>query len=119
MDENVKKLLSAIADGALLVDGSGGIVFANASLHRMLGYEGDDLAGERLEKLIPESERDAHARARVDFQREPEARRMGQRSGLLARKKDGSYTGIEVSLSPVEFDGEAFVLALVRQPPER
>lgn len=116
MDENVRKLLMSIADGALLVDDSGRIAFANAALHKMLGYDDGELTGKGLEALIPESERDAHSRARAEYQREPEARRMGLRSGLLGRKKDGSYTAIEISLSPVELDETKYVLALAREP---
>jgi PAS domain S-box-containing protein len=114
MNKQVENLLQSLADGVLLVDRQGIIRFVNESATELFGYEPGELVDQAIEELVPESERDPHKSMRDKFQASPEARRMGRRTGLVARRKDGGYFKIDVSLSPVELDGTAYVLALAR-----
>lgn len=109
----VVSLLSALADGVVVVRDAT-ILFVNPAAAKMFGYEESALLGQDLEMLVPEPERETHAHVRGRYQAAPRARLMGARSGLLGRRQDGSYFRVDVSLSPIDVDEEAAVLALVR-----
>lgn len=53
-------LFNVLPDAIVVVDGAGLIVFANASVKGLLDYSADELMGQPLNCLIPESYRKAN-----------------------------------------------------------
>ncbi|MGH7996336.1 MAG: two-component system sensor histidine kinase NtrB, partial [Opitutaceae bacterium] len=47
-------IFNRLQEGVLVVDADGAIEYANDSAHRLIGTEGDDLAGRTLWRLVPE-----------------------------------------------------------------
>ncbi|HET8937554.1 MAG TPA: PAS domain S-box protein [Polyangiales bacterium] len=95
-------------------DHDGRIRFVNAQAEKMFGYARSELIGQPLETLIPERFRQGHGRHMSQFFVNPEARPMGSRMELFARRKDGSELPVEVSLSPQHGDSERSVSAAIR-----
>jgi len=109
-------VLNAFADGLIVIDGDGLIVFTNARALGIFGYESHELVGHPIEKLVPDSARERHPGYR--HQTELQAREMASRPvrGLC---KDGSETCVEVRLSPFMFEGHRYVCASVRDVSQR
>jgi two-component system cell cycle sensor histidine kinase/response regulator CckA len=105
--------------GMLVVDVNGNIVAANGEFERMLGYGAGELLGQPLEILVPMKHASAHPELRRSFALNPTHRRMGAGRHLFARHKDGHEVPVEIGLSPVEVEGESFVLATVADITER
>lgn len=112
--EHLHTLCDASPDGVLLIDNSGLIGYANPRLNQMLGYGTDEILGLPIEALVPVHFAERHRALRVRYVAEPHMRPMGTGLDILARHKDGSDLPVEISLSPVETDDDAFVLAIVR-----
>jgi PAS domain S-box-containing protein len=93
--------LETVADGIVVVDASGVIIFANAHAATMLGYEVPDLVGNPVEMLVPADQRDGHEQARMAFAERPQTREMGSGLDIQGRRKDGSLVPLDIELQPV------------------
>lgn len=82
-------------------------------------YSPEELVGEPIELLIPTSRRELHADHLRDYFESPHARQMGEGLELSGRRRDGSETPVDVSLTPVEVQGNLYVAAFVRDARER
>ncbi len=106
-------LLEAAPDATIVVDAEGRIVLLNRQAEVSFGYTRDELLGQPVEVLLPESARQAHPELRKQFARRPRPRVMGSGLELSARRKDGSLLPVDVSLSPVQTpDGNLFIAAI-------
>jgi len=108
------ELFEAFPDAIVAVDRGGIIVQINSLAEEMFGYAKDELAGERIEVLVPESYRGDHRQHREAFARAPKTRRMGADLELSGRRRDGSQFPVEISVSPVSTESGWFVLSAIR-----
>ncbi len=117
--QRVEQLLSAVPDAVLVVGRDGHIEYANDQVAEAFGWSPEELVGELIERLVPEKHRGGHAAHRASFARAPTTRAMGASQDLSALRKDGTSFFADISLGPVEIDGEAMVVAAVRDVSER
>jgi PAS domain S-box-containing protein/putative nucleotidyltransferase with HDIG domain len=104
-------VLTAMPDPALVCASDGRIVAVNDLSAELLGYPPEELLGMGIENLVPGNAREAHARYRSAYEKDPQRRPMGHRAGLVAQRLDGTEIPVDISLSPV---AEGFTLAAVR-----
>jgi diguanylate cyclase (GGDEF)-like protein/PAS domain S-box-containing protein/putative nucleotidyltransferase with HDIG domain len=112
-------LLELGPDATVIVDEAGRIVMVNGALERLFGYRREEVLGEPLELLLPERMRGRHREHRAHYAGAPRARTMGSGLNLLARRRNGGEFAVDVSLGPLERDGERLVMAAVRDVTER
>ncbi|HET9733465.1 MAG TPA: PAS domain S-box protein [Acidimicrobiales bacterium] len=106
-------------DAVLIVDVDGCIESASAAATPLFGYRSDELVGRPVETLVPEDLRAVHHGYRVAYAERPSARPMGVGLELNGRRKDGTIVAIDVSLSPLHFDGRDLTAAFVRDATDR
>lgn len=109
-----RDLLEAAPDGILEVEHDGTIVLLNAAAERMFGYLREELLGQLVEVLIPDSLRQRHQEHRHHYAEHPVTRPMGTGLELFARCKDGTQLPVEISLSPIRAPQGPHVIAIVR-----
>ncbi len=114
-----ERLFEFSPDGIVVVASDGCIREVNSQTQRLFGYSRNELVGSLIEKLIPDRVRQAHFDLRCDYQSTPKMRPMGAGLELYGRRKDGSEFPVDILLSPVELDGEQFVLTVVRDITQR
>jgi PAS domain S-box-containing protein len=108
-------VVDAAPDGVLVVDSGGTIVLANGQAATLFGYDDlDGMVGRSVDDLLPDSLRSAHETHRDSYRHHPRRREMGSGLELVARRRDGSEVPVEISLSPLEVDGNLHVIASVR-----
>jgi PAS domain S-box-containing protein len=112
--EGYRQLLESAPDALLVADLHGRILFANQQTTRIFGYLATELTGQTIETLIPARLHQAHRAHRDGYAHAPAPRPMGIDMTLVAVRKDGTEFPVEVSLSPVQFDGIPVVCAAVR-----
>lgn len=106
-------LSQAISEGIVIVNQKQEIVASNDAADRMFGYESDELVGQNLNILIPQTYHKNHV-AQVDsFMERNNPRQMGHGSNLYGKRKDGSIFPVEAGLNPFKVDEDRFVMALV------
>jgi PAS domain S-box-containing protein len=112
-------LLEALPDAVVAVDRDGTIFQVNSQAEELFGYDSDELIGQKVEVLVPESYRRQHHRHRDNFAEAPKTRRMGADLDLYARRRNGSEFPVEISLSPVSTENGIFVLSAIRDISDR
>ncbi|WP_133055339.1 PAS domain-containing protein, partial [Niastella koreensis] len=105
--------------GILVINSEGYIQMANPCAEKLFGYTKTELIGQPVEVLIPEPIRHKHVHHRDKYFKNPKARPMGYGLNLFARKKDGAYFPVEISLGHYELYGEQLAVAFITDISER
>ncbi len=113
------EIISASPDAVIVVDALYRIVFTSPAVAKLFGYTPEELIGQALETLIPDSRRDRHRDQLAKYFEEPHPREMGVGLDLAGRQRDGMELPIDVSLTPVRLGGNVYVAAFVRDATER
>jgi PAS domain S-box-containing protein len=114
-----RALVESAPDGIVTVDRQGRIVLVNTQAEKLFGYSRDELLGQPIELLVPERFHQQHVRDRERFTAAPRTRPMGAGLALTARRKDGSELPVEISLSPLQVNGELLITSIIRDVTER
>ncbi len=118
-ERRLRELLEAAPDAIIEADSEGRILTLNAVTEQLFGYSREELLGQSVETLVPESVRAHHAGHRAAYEAHPVRRPMGIGLALHGRRKNGSTFPVEISLSPVK-SGEGFrVTAIIRDITDR
>lgn len=117
--EEYRAVFEAAPDGIMVVDQDGLIQDLNPAVESLFGYAREELLGEKVEMLLPESFRKTHLDHRSRYQRNPHARPMGAGMELRAVKQDGTEFPVEISLSPWRQGDQGLVICTVRDITER
>ncbi|MGO9958831.1 MAG: PAS domain-containing protein, partial [Solirubrobacteraceae bacterium] len=115
----LRQLLEAAPDAMIISDAGGIIQTVNDQTQRLLGYTDDELVGEPIDRLVPDSQRMGHAAHRATFIADSSTRAMGVERELHARHKDGHQIPVSITLSPVQTDDGLCIIAAVRDITER
>ena len=103
-DHRFTALLEAAPDAMICVSQDGRIALVNAQAERLFGYTRDELIGQPVEILVPDSERDRHPAQRAGYMTDPRPRPMGADMPLAGRRRDGGTFPAEISLSTIDTD---------------
>ena len=114
-----KDLLETLPDAIVAVDRNGIIIQVNSQAQELFGYRRDELIGQKVEMLVPESYRPQHHNHRANFAQTPKTRRMGADLDLYGRRRNGSQFPVEISLSPVATEEGMLVLSAIRDISDR
>jgi PAS domain S-box-containing protein len=112
-------LLETLPDATVAVDHDGTIVQVNLQTQVLFGYTREELIGQKVEMLVPDSYRTAHRSHRQSFAEAPKTRRMGANLDLYGKRRNGSEFPVEISLSPVSTNQGMFVLSAIRDISDR
>ncbi len=118
-ERRFRQLLEAAPDAILEIDATGRIVLVNAGAERLSGYSRDELLGQSLEIMVPSEIRAQHVHHRGHYWENPNTRPMGSGLVLNVQRKDGTLVPVEISLSPVHYDTDTHVTAIIRDITER
>lgn len=107
-------------DAIICVNEDQGITLFNGGAERVFGYTASEAIGQSLKLLLPLRTAEAHRGYVGEFAASADqSRRMGERSAVWARRKDGSEFQAEVSISKHAMpDGLTFT-AVLRDISER
>jgi PAS domain S-box-containing protein len=109
-----RDLLESAPDAVLITDNQGEIQLVNAQAELLFGYRRQELVGQKIEMLIPERYRGAHAGHRTGYVDAARTRPMGAGLALYGRRKDGTEFPVSIGLSPTRTDRGLMVFCDVR-----
>lgn len=115
----MKLAVEASPNGMIMVDREGVIILVNSSAGKMFGYTREELIGNTIDLLIPQTLRAAHPMMRESYFAEPTSRAMGGGRELYARHKAGHEFPVEIGLNPIQTDDGVLVLAAIVDITER
>ncbi|HEY9778257.1 MAG TPA: PAS domain S-box protein [Planktothrix sp.] len=107
-DQRMQLVVEAAPNGMILTNSKGNISLVNSRVELMFGYARGELLGQPIRMLFPQ---------RHD---NPDSfKATGARQELFGRRKDTELFQVEVALSPIEDQGENFIVASVVDITER
>lgn len=104
----LRHLVALTADAIISVDGAYRITRFNAAAERIFGYGRDEVLGESLDLLLPES-----ARGQV------EGDRIGERASIRGRRRTGELFPAEASISKIQLGDTVHFTVIVRDVTEQ
>jgi PAS domain S-box-containing protein len=111
--ERFRSLFEHAPIAMLMADKAGSMRLVNNGAERLFDYSRDELIGQSVDTLLPESRRQEHQTLRAAFNEAPAARPMGRGRELYGRRKDGQEIPVEIGLNPLRADGQTFVVASI------
>jgi PAS domain S-box-containing protein len=119
VEDRFRRFVESAPDAIVIARSDGTIVLVNAQTEELFGYPRAELLGKKVEMLVPEGFRGTHAQRRREYETDRQVRSMGIGLELHGQRKDGSEFPVEISLSPLEADGEVLVSSAIRDLTER
>ena len=107
-------LLNSMPDAIIMVDENGEMVWLNDAVRTLLGYYPEDIVGQHIEMLVPESARRAHPGYVSQFRKAPGRMQMSSRPVLYAVDKTGAEIPVSISLGVTEHEGKKYFIATLR-----
>lgn len=117
-ENKFRRLLETAPDAIIIVDRKASIQLANTQAEKIFGYSREELIGNPVELLIPKKFRERHVHSRDAYVQKPHTRPMGAGMELFGLRKNGTEFPVEISLSPLQTEGEMNVTAVIRDVTE-
>ena len=115
-----ENLLNMAPDAFVVIDEEQRIQLFSQGASNVFGYRPEEVIGERIDILMPETFRTAHAKHIGAFDTSGQTIRLiGERGEVTGRRKDGSTFPAEASVSSLELSGEKLFTATLRDVTER
>jgi PAS domain S-box-containing protein len=120
-ETKLRTVLESAPEAIIMTDDTGQIVLVNAQTEHLFGYAREEMLGQSIEMLVPESQRQVHQAKRMVYEDNPhaQAKMMEQGREVIARRKDGGTCPVEIGLAPIETQEGMLILATIRDITER
>ena len=108
-----EKLLEAVPDALVGMDQKGVIRFVNRQTEMLFGYQRDELIGERIDNLVPQTLWQIYAQHQQEYFADPRTRSSGLDVELSGRHHSGAEFLINVSMSHIDTGDVLLVITAV------
>jgi PAS domain S-box-containing protein len=113
-------ILDMANDAIISIDSSQRITLFNRAAEQVFGYRAEEALGQPLDLLLPQWFAVLHHQHVKNFRsHNGSTQRMGDRSEIFGRRKDGTEFPAEASISTLEVAGEKVFTAFLRDISER
>lgn len=119
-EQRLAAILDNAQDAIISLDVKQRVTLFNHGAEAIFGYEAHEILGKPLDILIPEGLRSSHKSHIAGFAAgDTAARRMGERGGILGRRKDGSEFPAEASIMKTTSPDGDFFTTILRDATQR
>lgn len=118
-DERFRLAVEAAPNAMVMVNHEGKIILVNSQTEKLFGYGREELIGQSIEMLAPETSRVTHPTLRGEYLAHAQTRPMGAGRDLLAQHKNGTQFPVEIGLNPMETEDGTWVLSSIVDITER
>ncbi len=116
---NFKKIVDNLNDAIVTISETGKILSTNSVVHKVFGYQSEELVGKDISMLMPEPFASKHQIYMNKYLATGRAGIIGVGRELPALKKDGTQFSMELSISEVLHRNQKVFIGIVRDISER
>jgi PAS domain S-box-containing protein len=114
-----RRLVETTQDAVLSIDREGRIVLFNAAAERTFGYRRNEIAGQKVNVLMPEPYVSQNDEYIARYERTGDAHAIGQIRTVTAKRKNGEMFPIELSVTEIPTDEDVHYAAFIRDISEK
>jgi PAS domain S-box-containing protein len=118
-ESRFRALLESAPDAMVITDAQRKIVLVNSRTETLFGFSRDELFGQTIELLVPNHVRPPDTGHPVDSAPAPRGRVVSAGLDLRGRRRDGYEFPVEITLNPIEMEGERLISTAIRDASER
>jgi PAS domain S-box-containing protein len=108
-------VVASAIDAVIVIDDTGAVVAINPAAEKMFGYVLHEAQGRPIgELIVPEHLKAAHEAGFARYRSTGEARVLGRRVEMEARRKDGSHIPVELAITEVKLPDRRLFTANLR-----
>ena len=115
----LQSLIETTQDAVLSIDRQGRVVLFNPAAERIFGYPRDEVIGQKVNLLMAEPYASEHDEYISRYEKTGEARAIGRIRAVTARRKDGEFFPIELSVTEITVDQDVHYAAFIRDMSEK
>ena len=115
----LRSVTESAKDAIISADKNGIVVSCNKASQNLFGYEKQEIIGQPLTVLMPESFIESHKRALANHVKTGESRVIGETVELKGLTKGGLDFPLELSLSTWKVGGETYFTGIIRDISKR
>lgn len=113
-------ILDIAEDAIISINADQRIILFNRGAEKIFGYQAVEVLGQGIECLLPDRFAATHRQHVHEFgDSDVPARRMGERSAVSAKRKDGTEFPADISISCVKEAGQRIYTAILRDVTEQ
>ncbi len=114
-EQRFRAAAKAAQDAMIALDSRGAVQYWNPAAQRILGYSPLQMLGKKLHDMIaPQPYREAVAAGLAHFAATGKGAALGGTREFSARRRDGVEIPIEVSVAPMNINGEWWAIGILR-----
>lgn len=118
-EERFRTLAETASDAIMTIDESNKIVFANSAFNKVFGYAPEDVIGQDVTILIPETQRTRHTLSLASYLKTGSQQMSWSAIEWVGMHRDGHQIPIELSLGEFVRNGRRYFTGVVRDITER
>ena len=112
-------IVNTAADGIITINERGVIEFFNPVAEKMFGYTAEEVIGQNIRILMPESYQREHEDYITRYMRTGDKKVIGTRREVVGRRKDGTTFPMELSVGEVSWAHQKLFTGIVRDITKR
>jgi protein-histidine pros-kinase len=113
--KSAKEVLQISSEAIVVANKAGVIVFVNQQAQKLFGYTQDEIVGQPIELLMPDTLRAAHEGHRHHFVSAPHSRPLLSGLDLKGQRKSGEVFEAEIALTPIRTDDGFLISSSIRE----
>ena len=117
--QQIKAILNTVLDGLIVIDERGIIQIANPATTKIFGYGLEEMIGQNVKMLMPETEKRAHDDYLKNYRETGEAKIIGSGREVIGCRKDGTHFAMDLAISETIIDGKRMFVGTTRDISER
>jgi len=117
--EKSRSITETASDAIIVIDETEAIISWNAAAERLFGYSTEEMIGQRVDKIVPPANREAHKRGLANAANGNVGSLLGTTTEITALRADGSVFPIDISLSEWTAGEKKHFTAFIRDITER
>ncbi len=114
-----RTIFESTVDGIININNKGIIESVNPAVEKLFGYTSNELTGNNISMLMPESFASQHDMYINKFSQAGHKTVLGRGRELVAQKKDGTVFPVDIALDEMFIDGERMFTGIIRDISER